>query len=321
MSAILETLDAIRRGGGRVWVESGDIRINAKAGVVTAERRAVLAEHKAVLVVLLGDAEADAARWLESLDANEGAGVVGAAIEEWRQIVGEPPPAPCSTCASALGWRSGKAVVCAGCCEPPADSYKVVLVDLPQPHWSDYAAERYAHDGRHDEAVVEPVVDPWDVAEPWSDATPNCQTCGSAAGWNDMTGDWHCWRCDPPHVTETLLAKREQILSRPIRRATPPPTRPAATPTSTPTTPKPKPRSTTTPQRTPTPSGKPRCSVHVDPSDWQDESPVDGRIRTVCKVCGAFIGFRSEKPDKKPRRKRPTGRPRRLDEYNPEIGF
>lgn len=39
---------------------------------------------------------------------------------------------------------------------------------------------------------------------------------------------------------------------------------------------------------------RPRCVVHVNHADWVDEPPSDGRIRTVCKVCGAFIGYRPE---------------------------
>ncbi len=34
-----------------------------------------------------------------------------------------------------------------------------------------------------------------------------------------------------------------------------------------------------------------RCRLHVDPSDWHDEQ-VGQRIRTSCKKCGTFIGYR-----------------------------
>lgn len=42
------------------------------------------------------------------------------------------------------------------------------------------------------------------------------------------------------------------------------------------------------------PRRKARCANHVDRRDWQDELPVDGRVRTVCARCGAFIGYRRE---------------------------
>lgn len=36
------------------------------------------------------------------------------------------------------------------------------------------------------------------------------------------------------------------------------------------------------------------CENHNDPAKWRDEDKLDSRgyIRTVCRDCGAFIGYR-----------------------------
>ncbi len=51
-----------------------------------------------------------------------------------------------------------------------------------------------------------------------------------------------------------------------------------------------------------------RCLSHLDSSLWKDEPPVNGNIRTVCKKCGTFIGYRPVsgpvKEEKKPKGKK-----------------
>jgi hypothetical protein len=40
---------------------------------------------------------------------------------------------------------------------------------------------------------------------------------------------------------------------------------------------------------------------HRDPKNWRDEHVAGGRIRSLCKGCGKFIGYRDAATDKQDR--------------------
>jgi hypothetical protein len=40
---------------------------------------------------------------------------------------------------------------------------------------------------------------------------------------------------------------------------------------------------------------------HKEPANWLDTSMPGGKIRTVCKECGRFIGYRDAATDKQDR--------------------
>lgn len=39
-------------------------------------------------------------------------------------------------------------------------------------------------------------------------------------------------------------------------------------------------------------------ALHHDERNWRDEPAKNGRIRTMCKHCGTFIGYRDAATDK-----------------------
>lgn len=44
---------------------------------------------------------------------------------------------------------------------------------------------------------------------------------------------------------------------------------------------------------------KRRQCLHSDPKFFQDEKPKEGKIRTRCKVCKRFIGYRLVESEKR----------------------
>ena len=44
----------------------------------------------------------------------------------------------------------------------------------------------------------------------------------------------------------------------------------------------------------------PRCSTHIEPRDWLDEPAPNrsGFIRSTCRRCGGFVGYRPAEPEK-----------------------
>ena len=39
-------------------------------------------------------------------------------------------------------------------------------------------------------------------------------------------------------------------------------------------------------------NGKTTC-IHVFPEKWLDHPPENGKVRTTCRLCGRFLGYRS----------------------------
>lgn len=58
-------------------------------------------------------------------------------------------------------------------------------------------------------------------------------------------------------------------------------------------------RTETARQATVATSAAKRCRVHTDPTRWVDDAnqPRAGFIRSVCRDCGGFIGYRPVEPN------------------------
>src|SRR5262249_40602213 len=94
---LLDTLSVIRQAGGRVWIESGAVRVKAPVGIITPEHNVVLDANKAILLNLLAPPVVDASivtepteeelTWFECLPAAEQQRHVNRAAEQWDAIV------------------------------------------------------------------------------------------------------------------------------------------------------------------------------------------------------------------------------------------
>lgn len=104
---VIDTLDNIRRAGGKVWVEAGSLRVKAPPGTVRPEHKAVLAANKAALLSLLdapatspsnGAAPAATAApiageltWFETLPEADQQQHLDLALAEWQVITDTTP--------------------------------------------------------------------------------------------------------------------------------------------------------------------------------------------------------------------------------------
>lgn len=68
---LIEILGKIRRSGGKVRIENGEVVVLAPAGTLDPEDRQVLAEHKSEIVALFGGSEEVPWWWEPELTAEE----------------------------------------------------------------------------------------------------------------------------------------------------------------------------------------------------------------------------------------------------------
>lgn len=129
--------------------------------------------------------------------------------------------AVCQTCRCAIAWATPDGPICAACHPRPQGAVKLVVVDEPDGAvWRDYDGEREAQRARPatDDATVEVIrpgdADPWESADEWTDATPACRKCGTAATWLDALDHVRCQRCDPPRLAERTIATAKGIRRR-----------------------------------------------------------------------------------------------------------
>jgi hypothetical protein len=152
---LLEAVDAIRTGGGRIYVEAGEVLVEAPVGVITPEARAVLSASREVLLALFATpgrtttipaapAEPEPELSAENLPPAEAEALLVDARREWWAMVLEeaeeppsPPPPPPPTIpamiTSATEWAEpggGRSMIPAGTVGRIAIDLKAEIPDL-----------------------------------------------------------------------------------------------------------------------------------------------------------------------------------------------
>ncbi len=152
------------------------------------------------------------------------------ALSSTVELIGQPAAA-CATCYCAIAWATEAGPACAACHLRPQGAAKLVIVDEPDgPVWRDYEGELAAQRSRFapDDIAVEAnglgVADEglWESADDWTDATPACTKCRTAATWLDALDRVRCLKCDPPRLAEKTSAiaqgiRRRLRIGRPIK--------------------------------------------------------------------------------------------------------
>jgi hypothetical protein len=175
----LDILAVIRSAGGRVVVDGDDLAVEVPAGVLTAEHKAALIEHKAVLLRLLtpDDPEREAIQWVEALAPTEADAVLRTALAEWDSLVSQDRDLDAYVKAHGFYPKDG--------------------IGVWRSRWD----------------AVEP--DPDVINARWEDGLDPvaCEKCGSLLAWYDVGGRHHCQLCDPPIRWDML-----RTMARRLRR-------------------------------------------------------------------------------------------------------
>lgn len=177
---MIAVLDKIRQAGGRVVVQDQAVRIEAPPGLLTDQDRQVLAQHRQDLLRLFAPAEPV---------------VVDPYLDQERQ---------------AIQWVEALS---------PAEAERVVGTAVEE--WDTLVRSDHQDldQGQHREVDhvhvqhLDQDLDQWlrdNTVEP-----ADCDKCGSLDRWQDLTGGWHCGKCDPPVVG---LRVREQAAALRRRR-------------------------------------------------------------------------------------------------------
>jgi hypothetical protein len=176
---LLEVVNQIRTGGGRIFIEAGEVLIEAPVGVVTPEARAVLVASRETLLALLappGRTSATPAAFqepepeliAESLPPLEAEARLVDARREWWQMVldeieerraaEEPPPPPPppeipATITSATEWAEpggGRSIIPAG----TVGRIAIDLGEIPDLHRREQVSATLAAKAREGEPAL-----------------------------------------------------------------------------------------------------------------------------------------------------------------------